>query len=254
MMPRMEDSMTGDVISQGGDDIPGANAPHYRRSKAPLGRDFSRVRSNMKDFGRGVMKFAPKYRQHDPRKVDSQQFRLPPRDFADRLIQHYYDCVHSFSPILYWPSFYEQYAHVYQYGITSDTSKQWLALYFNVLACGSLFMLGPDRFANAEVYMHQGKNLLDLFEDDFTMDHARVAFLSSICLFELNMRSASWAWLGTAIRIAQDIGLHIQSTDQSPVEEEMKKRVWYTLYIWDRYVRFDYTQLDRTNSSQIPCP
>ena len=222
------------IASQGGDDIPGPIAPQYHRSKAPLGRDFSRVRSNIKDFGRGVMKLAPHYRQNVPRTVHSPQLRLPPSSFAERLMQRYYDCVHSFLPVLHWPSFYDQFSHVYRHGITSETSKEWLAIFFNVLACGSLFMLGPTRFTDAKEYMGQGKLMLDPFENNFTLDYARVAFLSSICLFELNLRSASWAWLGTAIRVAQDIELHIHSTDPSPVEGEMKKRVWYALYVWDR--------------------
>jgi len=76
--------------------------------------------------------------------------------------------------------------------------------------------------------------LTDLFNDEFTIDHARAALLTSIFLMEINCKSASWTWLGSTVRIAQDIGLHRESGPWGVVENEVRRRVWWGIYVWDR--------------------
>src|SRR5690606_30028910 len=83
-------------------------------------------------------------------------------------------------------------------------------------------------------YLIYGRMLTDLFNDEFTIDHARAALLTSIYLFEINRKSAAWTWLGSAVRIAQDIGLHRETGPWGQIEAEMRKRVWWGIYVWDR--------------------
>ncbi|CAK7230449.1 hypothetical protein SCUCBS95973_007577 [Sporothrix curviconia] len=44
---------------------------------------------------------------------------------------------------------------------------------------------------------------------------------------------AAWTWLGSAVRLAQGVGLHIESGSSDP-SAEMRRRLWWALYILDR--------------------
>lgn len=46
-----------------------------------------------------------------------------------------------------------------------------------------------------------------------------------------------WVVLGNAIRGAQSIGLHMTPKSGTPLEQELKKRVWYGCVYLDRSVR-----------------
>jgi hypothetical protein len=85
-------------------------------------------------------------------------------------------------------------------------------------------------------FLTRAVSTINFWEDDVSINQAVVAFLASLFLAEVNRKSASWIWLGSAIRIAQDLGLHVQGGQWSPVEGEMRKRIWYSFYVWDRYL------------------
>lgn len=45
----------------------------------------------------------------------------------------------------------------------------------------------------------------------------------------------SFALLGAAVKIGQSMGLHRQPEKEDPQDIEEHKRVWWTVYTWDRY-------------------
>jgi hypothetical protein len=49
--------------------------------------------------------------------------------------------------------------------------------------------------------------------------------------------SLSFALLGATIKISNAIGLHRGHARGSPGDVQERKRVWWTIYTWDRYVR-----------------
>ena len=80
------------------------------------------------------------------------------------------------------------------------------------------------------------KSLIEIWTEDISLDHVRCAILSSIVLVEMNLKSAGWTWLGCAIRFAQDLGLHREPGSQPAAEEELCRRIWWSLYSCDRSV------------------
>jgi hypothetical protein len=48
--------------------------------------------------------------------------------------------------------------------------------------------------------------------------------------------SLSFALLGAAIKISHAMGLHRGHARGSPGDIQERKRVWWTIYTWDRYV------------------
>ncbi|KAK5223037.1 hypothetical protein LTR72_005874 [Exophiala xenobiotica] len=115
----------------------------------------------------------------------------------------------------------------------------WVATLYGVLACGALATHEPSRILEAQDYLTRAISTINFWEDDVTINQAIVAFLASIALVEMNRKSASWIWLGSAIRIVQDLGLHVQGGQWSPIEGEMRKRIWYSFYVWDRLLALE---------------
>lgn len=211
---------------------------HPPRRNRPAARQcLSAVRSNVRNYGKGIMKMPPPYRQIRTQAVMTENLPvLPPRNVANHLLGQYFSHIHSVLPILHWPTFLADYDKVYQKGSLHGAPREWAAVLFSVFACGAQHTLDSDKFTDGKDYVKTSMMIIDVWQDEFSMDQARAALLLSIFLFEMNLKSASWVWLGSAVRTSQDIGLHIESGPWSAVDGEMRKRVWWGIYAWDRCV------------------
>lgn len=232
-------------------ETPSANGKEHR-PEAPVLQDFDDVRANVRNFGRGIFKPPPPYRvqvQQPP--YPHPTHGLPPKHVADRLLSHYHGSVHVYSPHLHWPTFIQQYEELYRTGTLESCSHIWVAVFYAVLACGTLMDPQPSgtaQEAEGAKYIQDCMRSINTWSDELTLDTARAALLVSIYFIEINLRSAGWMWLGSAVRAALDIGLHMDGGPYSPLEAEMRRRVWWSVYNWDRYGAVqseDSTQLTR---------
>lgn len=215
-----------------------------RRPKAPsVGQDLASVRSHVRNYCRGVFKPPPPYRQvglhpNPGQGIDVSGIQIPPEDIGDLLVFQYYETIHSTIPILHWPRFGAAWETIKATRDLSGVSPVWASVLFAVFACGTIYSTNPiiKRMYpdNGKGFIECSRRMTDLFNDEFTLDHARSALLTSIYLTELNCKSAAWTWLGSTVRIAQDIGLHRESGPWTVVEGEMRRRVWWGIYAWDR--------------------
>jgi hypothetical protein len=206
-----------------------------RRNRPPVMQDLWEVRAQVRNYRKGIVKVPPPYRQLGPQSVLSTEAPpLPLKAVADRLLGQYYACIHSVLPIIHWPSFVADFEKVYQTGSLRGAYREWTAVLFGVFACGAMHTLERTKQRDAREYLLVSHSLIDVWRDDFTLDQARVTLLMSISLYEMNSKATSWVWLGSAVRVAQDIGLHIESGPWPAVEGEMRKRLWWGIYAWDR--------------------
>ena len=203
-----------------------------KRSKPIVKQDLSRVRASLRKVGIGVFKPPYPHRQllSCPKLSTSVLPGLPSRHVADEILAQYHASFHATLPILHWPSFIQQYEAVYQEGSLRAVQRIWGALLFAVLGCGTLHRGSQD----GQNYLELSKSLIDPWDEDLSLDHTRCALLISILLVEMNSKSAGWVWLGNAVRMAQDIGIHCESQARSTVEDEMRRRVWWSIYACDR--------------------
>ncbi|PYH45821.1 transcription factor domain-containing protein [Aspergillus saccharolyticus JOP 1030-1] len=230
-----------------------------RRPKAPLMQDLTEARVNLRRYGRGILKVPPPYRQRGPKSLlTTDPPQLPPKEVANRLLGQYYSCIHSILPVIHWPTFVAEYEEVYQAGSLLGVSREWAAVLFGVFACGSLHTLERNREQEGKEFVKICCGVIDVWQDNFTLDQARAALLASIFLYEANSRSASWVWIGSAVRVAQEIGLHLESGPWSPLEGEMRKRVWWGMYTWDRLLALEMGKPvlinDQDCDVDLPCP
>lgn len=218
-------------------DFPGVRPKPQKRQTPPEMADLQRVRSNLRYQGRGILKPPPPYEPLGSLPPSLSQLpNLPPKHVADHLLRQYYSSVQLIIPVLHWPSFSHEYETVYRNGTLQGVPPAWGSVLYNVFACGVLHSADSSdgRLVEGKTYLEASRMLTDLWTDEFTMDHARSALLSSIFFTEMNMKSAAWIWLGSALRISQDIGLHNESGPWPVIEGEMRRRVWWAIYIWDR--------------------
>ncbi|KAJ5614991.1 hypothetical protein N7537_000105 [Penicillium hordei] len=254
---RMADDDEG--VSQPMIKLPEIEYRPVRRSKAPIPQDFSDVRSNLRHYGRGILKVPTPYRQQGAESLVTRNSpELPPKDLADHLLAQYFGCIHSVLPILHWPIFITEYEKVYRSGSLLGVSTEWAAVLFGVFACGAIHTNEPNREEESKKYVRTSCGIIDVWHDNFNLDRARAALLASIFLYEVNSKSASWVWIGSAVRVAQEIGLHIDSGPWPAVEGEMRKRVWWGLYAWDRLLALEMGKPvlinDQDCDIDLPCP
>lgn len=204
----------------------------------PAMEGFEETRMNIRNYSRGTFKIPPPYRVFGPQPTyPHANHPLPPKHIADRLTSHYHSSVHVYAPHLHWPTFMQEYENAYRTGSFQNSPHIWVALFYGVLACGTLMDQQPQTSAQES----EGAGYLDMcirsvntWSDEFTPDTARAALMISIYFVETNLRSAGWMWLGAAVRAAQDVGLHTDRGPYPPMEAEMRRRVWWSIYNWDR--------------------
>jgi hypothetical protein len=210
-----------------------------RMLKARTPSDLNTARLNLVKMGKGVLR-PPVTRTQSRsagRSISNQDIpSLPPRQSGDRYLKCYVESIHCHYPVLHWKTFYTQYLTAYGQRDESLMRPEEIAVLYVVLACGALYTGDKSVLQEAQDNLTRAVSMLNFWEDDVTTSQAIVAFLSSIFLTEINRKSAAWIWAGSAIRAAQDLGLHIQGGQWSPIEGEMRKRIWYSFYVWDRYV------------------
>ena len=221
--------------------LPNASAKERRPGPAPpppVMERFDETRMNIRNYSRGIFKTPPPYRVFGPQpKYPNAELALPPKHIADRLTSHYHGSVHVYAPHLHWPAFMQEYDNAYRVGSFQQSPHIWVSLFYAVLACGTLMdqqPYGAAQESEGAGYLDMCIRSVNTWSDEFTLDTTRASLLISIYFIETNLRSAGWMWLGAAVRAAQDIGLHTDRGPYPPMEAEMRRRVWWSVYNWDR--------------------
>lgn len=218
------------------------NGPPAARHKltVPVMRDFDHVRKNIQTYSRGIFD-TPHLRPSAPLEEGSGLPDLPPRaDFA-HLSRSYLNHVHYWYPALHWPTFSQQVDEVYTARSFHGMPREWIGLFFAVLACGSLEISGtpgspPVATQRGLPYFDIATQALTPWPQYLTIAHAQVALLLNIFAAESNMRSIGSMWLSNAVRVAQELCINTEVDSWPVVEGEVRRRLWWAIYTRDRYV------------------
>ncbi|KAI3581945.1 hypothetical protein IWW34DRAFT_802758 [Fusarium oxysporum f. sp. albedinis] len=196
----------------------------------------------------------------DPPSVSRESLSLPPYEYATQLVaraeQEFGDC-HTFLR----KSFLRRFHATYR-GQQSETyDRKWLCRLFFVLALAECttttkqpIQLTSDRavapatqmegFApsenmlssGVELFEH-GLSLLNTSYEEPTVDDVEALNLASHCCYILNRRMSAYAYAGQSVRLAHCLGLdHPAPTSLSKLEQEHRKRVWWTAFCVDRMI------------------
>lgn len=238
--------------------LPRTESNFRKRLRPPPLFGARRIQSNVSKYGKGIFKLPPHNRVSETKKCSLNRVQnfsdppvrpdLPPKHISDQILHSYYGSMHLVMPILYWPTFLQEYETIYKTGDFRHVSSVCRSLFFAVLAVGSLFNIDKNSTHHLQ-YSSSGREYMDISQsqsncmnDEFQIDHARVAILTSIFHAEINMKSAARRWLASAICICQEIGLQREDLGGPwpSLDIEVRRRLWWAVYMWDRHISLEY--------------
>jgi len=182
-------------------------------------------------------------------KRSESSMMLPRRPLADNLLHAYFTFAHDFLPVFYRPSFEWRYERLWMpdppdicEGPHPNTEDGLFLAILNVcFALGSLFsdlIADEDRESTGEAFYQRSRALTNFDICDYSsLTAVRLQLLTGLYLQTTPHVSRCWNVVGVAIRLAQDLELHMDPSvygeyDISNVE--VKRRVWYSCVVMDR--------------------
>ncbi|KAL1642402.1 hypothetical protein SLS58_005476 [Diplodia intermedia] len=177
-------------------------------------------------------------------------YSLPARPVVEFLLEEYFERVHWFSLVIYEPLFRKEYDSVAD-GFASPSQKGFLTLLTIVVGLGAWYRSqknavedeafpGEDfRGWSAELLRQTELRLFDLM-DSSSLTSVQVCILLGSYGVYHGKPNVSFALLGASIKMAQALRLHRESSRGDPNEIEERKRVWWTIYTWDRFASITY--------------
>lgn len=178
--------------------------------------------------------------------------RLPKRLVLDRLLQNFFKEVNWIYEMIHPTTFlthYESWWHSDMEGWVHDV--EFGVLILRVCAYSAQFL--PSRAYTADTICGMSlskirehchslaidlSNLCDSASSPSLTSVQHLYFAACYSKNEGRMKEA-WFMLGHAIRLAQDLELHLEPPDSSQpqlddLEKDMRRRTFWNLYIWDR--------------------
>lgn len=174
-------------------------------------------------------------------------FALPLRNLSDRLLQDYYDLVWVILPIHDWAVFKHDYDSIWVGAETKIHIKPLHCMINMALALGAQFsqVVQPDK--RRELGQTFWERALVLF-DPRTQQRASLQGLQCLLLMGLFLQSTHqshqcWMVVGSAVRMAQSLGLHLSRTTTSAEnvrDREMLRRIWHGCVFMDRVMSMTF--------------
>ncbi|KAH0600132.1 hypothetical protein MHUMG1_01128 [Metarhizium humberi] len=172
--------------------------------------------------------------------------RFPDRRLIQQLMEDYFDAVHWFSLVIYEPKFRKRLASVEDgYAYQSDAS--FLTLLSMVLCMAAWYRSNREAHEADEDWRRWSEDLLGIVESRLIclMDETSITAVQTCILLGSHhvyhgRPNLSFALLGATIKISHALGIHRHLPHKSPDEIEERKRVWWTIYTWDRFASISY--------------
>jgi hypothetical protein len=173
---------------------------------------------------------------------------LPPTEMMYSLIEDYFDAVHWFSLAIYEPTFRRKLSSITD-GLAYPSQKLFLLLLAVVLGMGAWYRSHrrTSDFTDISELQRLSADLLKIVESHIVdlMDEPSVTAAQICILFGSyhvyhGRPNLSFSLLGASIKISQAAGLHRELLRGSFEDIEERKRVWWTIYTWDRFASITY--------------
>lgn len=167
--------------------------------------------------------------------------RFPNQRLIHALLENYFTSVHWFSLVIYETKFRQRLC-TFEDGHARPAEKPFLTLLSMVLCMASWYRSKTSNDNEAEEMRLWSTDLLRIVEsrlvdvmDQQSIEAAQTCILLGSHHVYHGRPNLSFALLGASVKIAQAMGLHREPVKQDPHDVEERKRVWWTIYTWDRY-------------------
>lgn len=165
---------------------------------------------------------------------------LPPEGEVLSLLEDYFHYVHWFSLVILEPKFRPAFLALKD-GFAKPSSKPFLLLLSTMLGLAAWYRSARYVDDACEYWRDCSRKLLDNAEQQITHLLEQSSMLSIQILTLLGSfyvyhgrPSLSFSLLGATIKAAQAAGLHQESKQIAWLDAEQRRRVWWTIYTWDR--------------------
>ncbi|KAI0846517.1 fungal-specific transcription factor domain-containing protein [Daldinia vernicosa] len=178
------------------------------------------------------------------------ELELPPKERADTCVNAFFQCVHPNFTLFHRLTFQTAYEKMWRCwdahrGKTPknhvrDTSVSvgWLCCLYMIFILGSRSL--PQ---NAESLEFQRKWFSKVEElppllSTSSLPNVRAYMLLSLYYHNTNDRTGAWTFHGAACRLAIALGMHRESSSGlfDPVERQLRKLTWWTLYGYEQFL------------------
>ncbi|KAH6651566.1 fungal-specific transcription factor domain-containing protein [Truncatella angustata] len=172
--------------------------------------------------------------------------QFPGEETIRALVEDYFDTVHWFSLIIYEPHFRKRLATV-QCGYAYSSDTPFILLLCVMLSMGAWYRSARTSGHDATAWRLLSNELLQVVESRLIhiMDHHSLTAIQTCILLGSHhvyhgRPNLSFSLLGATIKIAHALSLHkdVDHGDLGDIEE--RKRVWWTIYTWDRFASISY--------------
>ncbi|CAJ0908705.1 5173_t:CDS:2 [Entrophospora sp. SA101] len=162
---------------------------------------------------------------------------LPPKELCDALLNIYWNKLHPYVPFIDKSEVMEKYNNL-------ETNFPSVILLYSIFALASKYIddtsvrSNPDDPITAGVPFYERAK--EIIKDEFetaTITTVQALLLLSI-FYQGDKGSTPWIYVGLAIRLAQDMGLHRDSSKWNLDERqiELRKRIWWVCVLLDRFI------------------
>ncbi|KAI4633159.1 hypothetical protein J4E80_000522 [Alternaria sp. BMP 0032] len=217
--------------------------PGPRPITMPALNNFDQVRSNIRTHAQGIFSTP----HHDPKGAGLTNWRSPEipirADFA-YLARSYMETIHESYPAVHWPTFQREVDEVYTSKTFEGCSREWVGLFFAVLACGALqaepgHTNSPTSVSKGQAMYETATAVLQSWPQDVSVTYAQAALLLSIYATECNLGPAGSMWLASAARMAQELQICPEVDVWPLVDGEIRRRLWWSIYVRDRIMSLE---------------
>lgn len=142
----------------------------------------------------------------------SKDLGKPPQYIADLLVGVYFDQLHYTFPILYKPDFMRRYQQMKAVKRDAVEDRGFLSVFFAVCACASSLLPRAGNSSLPGIEYYQKAPLLQFASTgEAFIEQVQCLGLLALCSAGWNTLSQSWGFAGQAVRVAQDLRLHVSS-------------------------------------------
>ena len=174
---------------------------------------------------------------------------MPELETFDELLDEYFDSIHWFSLVVLEPKFRLAIDAV-RSGNAAAAEKPFLLLLSTIFGLAAWYKShkihnGSDPASRSWLSLSQ--KMITNAESQIVhiMDQRSITAIQTLILLGSyyvyhGRPNLSFSLLGATIKAAQSIGLHQALSRASDLDREERKRVWWTIYTWDRFASINY--------------
>lgn len=167
---------------------------------------------------------------------------VPPREISDKLVQAFFDRLHTNYILFHRGTFHTRYESIWQRSPIYRYEREpgWLCSLFMVFVFGAQLLEHEGLEDAAGLQRKFLRHVRERFHHlALTANLPNVQALLLLQLYEHNAgeRNTSWILLGQAARMSIALGMHREGTSHNfdAIERNTRRMVWFTLYSFEQF-------------------